>query len=161
LKFRLQLNCSRSTSAYVEANCLLVCPQRPVFGPDSYVFWSTPWVSKLFTAKGHPHPLLSAGSRDARGNIRVSGIPNRLNYCVIFIACIQFTNASAGRIIQPGGPRVGDPWSSLYLPILSMLISILILLSHLHQFPRVRGCQHFKLFCLMPFRQLKEGRKCI
>jgi hypothetical protein len=34
-------------------------------------------------------------------------IPNRLNYCVIFITYIQLTNLAAGCIIRAGGPRVG------------------------------------------------------
>jgi hypothetical protein len=55
---------------------------------------------------------LWAGLWATRGNITVSGISNFLNYCVIFIVFTQFTNVSAGRIIQPGGPRVEDPWSS-------------------------------------------------
>jgi hypothetical protein len=44
-------------------------------------------------------------------------IPNRLNYCVIFIVCTQFTNVAAGSIIQAGGPRVGDPCCRPYLRI--------------------------------------------
>jgi hypothetical protein len=43
-----------------------------------------------------------------------SGIHNLLNYCVIFIVYTQFTNVSAGCIIQDGGPRAGDPWCTLY-----------------------------------------------
>jgi hypothetical protein len=53
------------------------------------------------------NPLLWAGSRASHGKITVSGISNCLNYCVIFIVCTQCTNMAAGRIIQPGGPRVG------------------------------------------------------
>ena len=44
-----------------------------------------------------PHPLLWAGSQVARGKIAVSGIPNRLNYSVIFVLCTLFTNAAGGR----------------------------------------------------------------
>jgi hypothetical protein len=40
----------------------------------------------------------------------VGGIPNRLNY-VIFVLYTQYTNVTAGSTIQPGGTRVGDPWS--------------------------------------------------
>jgi len=43
-----------------------------------------------------PHWLLQAGSRAARGQITVSGLPNRLNYFVIFIVHKQFTNMAAG-----------------------------------------------------------------
>jgi len=32
-----------------------------------------------------PLPLMCAGSRAARGKITVAGIPDCLNYCVIFI----------------------------------------------------------------------------
>jgi hypothetical protein len=66
-----------------------------------------PCVSKLFYGTG-PHPLLWAGSRAARGKI-ITGVRNCLNYCEIFIVHTQFTSVSAGRIIQPGAPRVGDP----------------------------------------------------
>ena len=56
-----------------------------------------------------PPPLLWAGSRVERGNITVSGIYNRLNYCLIFILLTQLKYGSGGRIIQPSGTRVGDP----------------------------------------------------
>jgi hypothetical protein len=58
---------------------------------------SKAWVFQLFYGKT-PHPLLWAGSRAARGKITVSGIPNRLNYCDMFIVYIytQFTNEAAG-----------------------------------------------------------------
>jgi hypothetical protein len=44
-----------------------------------------------FYGKG-PHPLLWDGSRAALGKTTVSGIPNCLNYCVIFIVYTWFTN---------------------------------------------------------------------
>jgi hypothetical protein len=50
---------------------------------------------QLFYGKGS-HFLLWAVSGDARGK-RVSGIPIHLNYCVIYIVCIQFANVLAGR----------------------------------------------------------------
>jgi hypothetical protein len=65
-----------------------------------------------FYGKG-PHPLLWAGSRAESVKITISGITNRLNYCVIFVLYTQFTNAAAGCTIQSGGPRVGDPWRKL------------------------------------------------
>jgi hypothetical protein len=37
-----------------------------------------------FYDKG-PHRLLRAGLRAARGQIAISGIPNLLNHCVIFL----------------------------------------------------------------------------
>jgi len=42
-----------------------------------------------------PHPLLWAGSRARRETIIVTGIPNRLEYCAIFIVYTQFTNVAA------------------------------------------------------------------
>ena len=39
----------------------------------------------------------------------VSGIHNPLSYCVVFIVYTQFIKAVAGRIIQPGWLRVGNP----------------------------------------------------
>ena len=50
---------------------------------------------RTFDSKG-PHRLLQAGSRVTRGQITVSGMPNCLNYCVIFVACPQFTNVAVG-----------------------------------------------------------------
>ena len=45
---------------------------------------------------------MQAGSHAARGNKTVNGIPNRLNYCLIFIMdtclCIIFTDVVVGRI---------------------------------------------------------------
>ena len=49
-----------------------------------------------------PYCLSRAGLRAARGQ-------NSLHYCVRFIVYTQFTNVAAGRLIQDGGPRVGDP----------------------------------------------------
>ena len=66
------------------------------------------WVSKLFYRKG-PSSLLWAGSLAPREKITISGIVNCLNYCEIVVVYTQFTNVVAGRIIQPGVPRVGDP----------------------------------------------------
>jgi hypothetical protein len=57
-----------------------------------------------------------AGPLDARGKITVSGLPNRISYCVIFMVYAQFTYVAASRVTQPTrphavrGPRVGDPW---------------------------------------------------
>ena len=55
-----------------------------------------------------PRLLLWAGSRAASLKLTVSGVPHRLNYCENFIVHTKFRNVFAGRIIQPGGPRVGD-----------------------------------------------------
>jgi hypothetical protein len=53
--------------------------------------------------------LLWAGSQGARKKkkITLSGIPNRLRFYLIFIVYNWFTDVTAGRIIQTGGPRVG------------------------------------------------------
>jgi len=75
---------------------------------------------ETFSDKG-PRPLLWAGSPAARGKITISGISIRLNYCVIFKLCTQFTNMAAVRIIQPGGQRIGDPRTILYFPNFSHL----------------------------------------
>jgi len=44
-----------------------------------------------------PHRLLEASSRAALGQITISGIPNRQNYCVVFIVHTLFRNLAAGR----------------------------------------------------------------
>ena len=58
----------------------------------------------------------------ARGRITIIGIPNHLNYWItfiyvyiyiyilshIYIVHTYFTNVTAGRIIKPGGMRVGE-----------------------------------------------------
>jgi hypothetical protein len=58
-----------------------------------------------FYGKG-PHPLLSPGSRAAREKITISGIPNRLNYCVIFILYHSLQMWPQAAQLQTGGPRV-------------------------------------------------------
>jgi hypothetical protein len=47
--------------------------------------------------------LMWAVSLTTHENITVSVILNRLNYCVIFIVCIQFANVAAGRVREAGG----------------------------------------------------------
>ena len=47
------------------------------------------------------HVLLLAASWALRGKITVSGVPNRLNCCVIFRVYSQITNVPAGRIKNP------------------------------------------------------------
>jgi hypothetical protein len=66
-------------------------------------------------------PVLCARSRSSWIKIKISGIPNCLNYFVhsygtyvyIYI-CIQLKNVSAGNIIQPCGPRAthGPPFEN-------------------------------------------------
>ena len=43
-----------------------------------------------------PQPLLLAASRAASLKCTMSGIPNRLNYCIIFTVYRKFTNVAAG-----------------------------------------------------------------
>jgi hypothetical protein len=45
-----------------------------------------------------------------RKEMAISGIPNRLNYCLIFVMYTCFINVAASSIIHPGGPRVVEPW---------------------------------------------------
>ena len=61
-----------------------------------------------FNSKG-PCLLLWDGSRPACGKITVSGILNYVNYSVIILVYMQYTNVVAGSIIQPGGLQVGAP----------------------------------------------------
>ena len=55
-------------------------------------------------AKAH-NTLLCAVTQAARGKIAVSGVPNSINYYVIFMIQEQDTNVPAGRVTQPGRPR--------------------------------------------------------
>jgi hypothetical protein len=59
---------------------------------------------RTFYEKGS-HPLLWADSRTACEKIRVIGVSNRLNYCVISTVYrpTRFTNVAVGRIIQARG----------------------------------------------------------
>jgi hypothetical protein len=50
--------------------------------------------SPNFYGKG-PHSLLQAGSRAARRKVTVSGVPDYLNYCEMFIVYAQCTNVAA------------------------------------------------------------------
>ena len=43
--------------------------------------------------------------------VAANDTPNRLNYSVNFVVHTQFTYMEAGRTIQIGGPRVGNPYS--------------------------------------------------
>jgi hypothetical protein len=64
------------------------------------------WVSNFYV-KGL-HRFLWAGSWAACGKITASRIPNCLNYCEIVIIYTGLTNVATDRIVQLGGPRVGD-----------------------------------------------------
>jgi hypothetical protein len=79
----------------------------------------------IFRGKG-PRPILWDGSRPARGKkITESGIPNCLNYSERFGVCTQFTNVTAGRIIQLGGPGSGLDTHALF--VLAQIIFELLL----------------------------------
>ena len=60
-----------------------------------------------------PHKLLWAGSRAVSRKTTVTAIPNCVSDCEIVLVYTHFTNVSASRVMQPGGPRVGDPSSGL------------------------------------------------
>ena len=53
-------------------------------------------------------PLLWAGSQATQRKITLRGIPNHLNYCVIFIVHTSFTNVATGHIIQTSTLSIGD-----------------------------------------------------
>ena len=53
-----------------------------------------------------PHPLFGLVRGAYVKKIAVSGIHNRLNYCVMLIVYTQFINVAAGHILHPSGPRV-------------------------------------------------------
>jgi len=57
-----------------------------------------------FYNKG-PHLLIWSGWWASHGKMIVRGIPNLLNYFVIFIVYTQFTYVAAGCKIQPGRPH--------------------------------------------------------
>jgi len=46
-----------------------------------------------------------------------SDLPNRVKFYLSFIVCSEFTDVTASRIIQTGGPRVGTH-ALEYLPLL-------------------------------------------
>jgi hypothetical protein len=68
-----------------------------------------------FYGKG-PHLLLLAGSWTTCGKITVNGIPNHLNYCVIFMVYSQF------KMWQSGGPQV-EAFSLMFSIILFLPLS--------------------------------------
>jgi hypothetical protein len=89
--------------------------QVPPSASPNRIMWPSCW-SALFQSMGLqpsdgkvPHPLLWAGSLVASRKLTASRVPNSLNYCEIIIVYTKFRNVVVGRIIQPGGPRVGDP----------------------------------------------------
>jgi len=67
------------------------------------------WACNLSMARGHPRYCgLVRGAR-----VRKRSIPNRLKFYLIFIVYNEFTDVTASRIIQTGGPRVGNPCVSI------------------------------------------------
>jgi len=73
-------------------------------------------MSNIFMAEGHTH-YWGPVSRSHVGKTTIIGVPNHLNYCVIFILHTYSTGVTAGCIIQRGWPHVGDPWSRSYVYI--------------------------------------------
>jgi hypothetical protein len=55
--------------------------------------------------------------RAAGLKIKVSGIANRLYYCIIIMVYTQFENLAGGRIMQPGGSWIEDPHSAPSSPM--------------------------------------------
>ena len=93
--------------------CVIICRTRYLTtdGVCLYLkFIDHNWASNPFCGKGL-HRLVWLSARAAHVQIAVSGVPNRLNYCVTFIIYTEFTNMAAVRIIQPGGSWVGSPWA--------------------------------------------------
>jgi len=68
-------------------------------------------VSPRLFDKG-PHPSLLAASLASHGRITISDILNCINECGIFVVYTQYTNAIAGLLMEPGGPRVWRPMFS-------------------------------------------------
>jgi len=54
--------------------------------------------SQIFVIKGHARYCEMVSWPHMENNI--SGIPDCLNYCVIFIVYIQFTNMTADRVLE-------------------------------------------------------------
>jgi hypothetical protein len=78
-----------------------------------------------FCGKG-PQLLLCVGWKTAYGEITISGAPDYINNCVIFIVCTQFTNAAVGRIIQPG------KWAAVWRPLIEHNMQSCSDISHTH-----------------------------
>jgi hypothetical protein len=92
-----------TTNALLRLLQLLFVPRALFFNNFAFIF-EKQFISRIgniFYDKG-PHPLLWAGSPAARRKVTVSGIPNCLNYFVIFILHTQFTNLAAGRMRAEG-----------------------------------------------------------
>jgi hypothetical protein len=81
---------------------------NPVYCTGNDIVDFKAWVSKLSMAKVHSHYCRLVYGPPAE-KLTIIVIPNKLKFCVIFIVYTPFTNVSVGRLIQSGGPRVGDP----------------------------------------------------
>lgn len=76
---------------------------------------------KTFSDIG-PRPLLWTGSRVARGNITVSGISIRLNYCVIFYT--MYIIFKCGRELHNTAWRAADWRPTCYNVFFKLLAPI-------------------------------------
>ena len=73
------------------------------------------WATYIWMVKKHLHYCGPFRGPNLEKLWQISGIHNFIDYCLIFIVCIHnFTIVATGRIIQAGGPRVGDPCFSIY-----------------------------------------------
>ena len=117
--------------------------------------WSsnkTPVMSlQTFYGKG-PHLLLWAFSRAPCWKLTVSDIPNHLNYCVIFMFFIQFTNAAAGRTrLRPVFWDSSDHYNQrIFQPVYSITTAS-------NQVPSLfRNGEHVPVgWCIRIFRELR------
>jgi hypothetical protein len=79
------------------------------------------------------HPLLWAGSLAANIKITMSGKPNSLNCCVIFIVRTSFTDVAAERVIELGKQRATvdlqfvDPCSTALVPAIIACSFVIII----------------------------------
>ena len=94
-------------------------------------FWArVPWVRQPWSRAGvsnygkGPQRLLWASLQPALRKITICGIPNCPNYC----ESLQYTYSvqmcpEAVYIIQPGGPRVVEPWTRLFFSLAGLRIT--------------------------------------
>lgn len=59
------------------------------------VYWVYCMGVQIFFKKG-PQPLFRSGSQAEHGEMMISSITNFLNYCLIFILCIEVKYLAAG-----------------------------------------------------------------
>jgi hypothetical protein len=108
-------HCSKFLSAPNFFHCLILTPEcnanhtviqsRVVYSLILSPTVLRPWPSNLFYVKGQP-PILWAGSQATCDTI--SGVPNCLNYCVIFIMCTVFTGMQDGGLFLKFGASIWE-----------------------------------------------------